>query len=118
MDDKHEELVKQVNLDIIFFFLTVVDAIISFYLINEKKKSIYKRNSISKEEADTIYRYSRILNLIICIYFLINAYYSYATEEDLTNKKQNELLLAAAFFAFISSLLYLPLGNSNIIIEN
>lgn len=118
MNSDHEKLLKQVNIDIIFFFLTIVDALISFYLINEKKKSLFKKNDISKEQADTIYKYNRRLNVIICIYFFINAYYSYKEEEDIASKNQELLLLIASFFALISSLIYLPLGNSNVIIEN
>ena len=55
MNNDKDELLKQVNIDIIFFFLLVVKAIISFYLINEKKKSILNIPSISNEKANKIY---------------------------------------------------------------
>ncbi len=118
MNTDRQKILDQINLDIIFIFLEVIAAMVSFYLINEKKKSALKKKSISKEEADRIYKYNRRLNVIICLYFFLNAYYSYKTEEDITNQKQNELLLVATFLMLIASLLYLPLGNSNIIIEN
>ena len=57
MNNDKDELLKQVNIDIIFFFLLVVKAIISFYLINEKKKSILNIPSISNEKANKIYYY-------------------------------------------------------------
>ena len=57
MNNDKDELLKQVNIDIIFFFLLVVKAIISFYLINEKKKSILHIPSISNEKANKIYYY-------------------------------------------------------------
>ena len=49
-----------------------VKAIISFYLINEKKKSILNIPSISNEKANKIYYYNRRLNLVIAIYFFLN----------------------------------------------
>lgn len=117
MNNEKEELLNQVNIDIIFFFLSLVSSFVSFYLINEKKKSILKRNTTDKETADTIYYYNRRLNVIICIYFFVNAYNSYQNATNYEDKKQEGLLLIATFLALISSLLYLPLGNSNIIID-
>ena len=40
MNDDKEKLLKQVNIDIIFFSLATVAALVSLYLIKEKKKSI------------------------------------------------------------------------------
>lgn len=113
-----EKLLKQVNTDIIFFFLSVVQSIIAFYLINEKKKSILNIGCISNNNANNIYKFNRNLNFIISLYFFINAYQSYQEAETEEDKKQSELLLTATFFVLIGSTLYLPLGNSNLIIEN
>lgn len=113
-----DKLLKQVNIDIIFFFLAVVAALVSFYIINEKKKSILNINSISNKEANDLYLYNRILKFIIALYFFINAYYSYKESEDLASQNQEKLLVLATFFLLIGSILYLPLGNSNLIIEN
>lgn len=118
MNNDREELLKQANIDTIFFFLTVVAALVSFYLINEKKKSILNIDCISNEEANIIYKYNRILKFIIAGYFFLNAYYSSQNIESEEDKKQSELLVAATFFLLIGALLYLPLGNSNLIIEN
>ena len=118
MNGDKEKLLKQVNLDIIFFFLAIVAAIVSFYIINEKKKSILNIDCISNEKANEIYWYNRVLKLIIAIYFFLNAYYSYKEAEDLASKKQEQLLVSATFLALLSAILYLPLGNSNLIIEN
>ena len=117
MNNDKDELLKQVNIDIIFFFLLVVKAIISFYLINEKKKSILNIPSISNEKANKIYYYNRRLNVIIAIYFFINAYQNYQNS-DPNNNIGEKYLVAATFFILIGALLYLPLGNSNLIIEN
>lgn len=113
-----DRLLKQVNIDIIFFFLSVIQSSISFYIINEKKKSILKIKSINNKTANEIYKYNRNLNFIISLYFLINAYQSYERAETKEEQEQEGLLLVATFFIFVGSLLYLPLGNSNLIIEN
>lgn len=118
MNNDRDKLLKQVNIDTIFFFLTVVAAIISLYLINEKKKSILNIDCISNEEANNIYRYNRILKFIIAGYFFLNAYYNSQNIENEEEKKQSDLLVTATFFLLIGALLYLPLGNSNLIIEN
>ncbi len=118
MDNNKERLLKQVNLDIIFFFLLIIQSMTSFYIITEKKKSILNINSLDNDSANTIYKRNRKLNTIICLYFFLNAYYSYQNANTEEEKKQSKLLLAATFFILIGSLLYLPLGNSNLIIEN
>lgn len=116
MDNDKEKLLKQVNIDILFFFLLLVQGMISFYIINEKKKSILNIDCISNDSANAIYKYNRKLNFIICIYFFYNAYKNYKNGDS--TDKQNTLLLLATFFILLGSSLYLPLGNSNLIIEN
>jgi len=118
MNNDREELLKQANIDTNFFFLTVVAALISLYLITEKKKSILNIDCISNEEANIIYKYNRILKFIIAGYFFINAYYSNKNIKNEEDKKQSDLLVTATFFLLIGAALYLPLGNSNLIIEN
>ena len=117
MKETKEDILKQINIDTIFFFLSTVQSIISFYLINEKKKSALKIPSIDNNIANKIYYYNRRLNFIIALYFFLNAYYSYNIAES-EDKEQELLLVTASFFNLIGSLLYLPLGNSNVIIEN
>ena len=109
---------NKVNNDIIFFFLAILVAVISFYLINEKKKSILNIKCISNKTANKIYYYNRRLFLIVCLYFFINAYNSYKEANTEKDKKQITLLVIATFFTLIGSICYLPLGNSNLIIEN
>ena len=118
MNNNKEKLLNQVNLDIIFFFLSGIQSIVSFYIITEKKKSILHIRSIDNNTANKIYYYNRRLNFIICLYFFINAYYSYQNATTEKEKKQSELLVVATFFILIGSIFYLPLGNSNLIIEN
>ena len=68
MNNDKNELLKQVNIDIIFFFLLVVKAIISFYLINEKKKSILNIPSISNEKAVFLLLLIRSITFMLFIY--------------------------------------------------
>lgn len=111
------DLLNQVNRDIIFFFLLIVTAMVSFYVINEKKKSILGIDCINNDTANKLYYYNRRLSVIISIYFLLNAYNNYVTNENPENTSQDELLLLATFFNLLGALAYLPLGNSNVIIE-
>ena len=117
MNEDREKLLKQVNLDIIFFFLLVVSAGTSFYVINEKKKSILGIDCIDNDTANKLYYYNRRLSVIIAIYFLLNAYNNYVTDENPDNINQDKFLLLATTFNLIGSLFYLPLGNSNVIID-
>ena len=108
MKNTNEKLLKEINIDILFFFLAAIKAGVSFLNIP----------SISNEKANKIYYYNRRLNLIIAIYFFLNAYYSYQNATTEEEKKQEGLLTLATFFILIGAALYLPLGNSNLIIEN
>ena len=117
MNNDKQELLNQVNRDIIFFFLLVVSSGISFYVINEKKKSILGIDCIDNNTANKLYYYNRRLSVIIAIYFLLNAYNNYVTDENPENINQDKFLLLATTFNLIGSLFYLPLGNSNVIID-
>ncbi len=118
MNTDKEKLLQQINIDIVFFFLTIIESLVSFYLITEKKKSVFHGNSINNNTANNIYKYNRRLNLIICIYFFLNAYISYQNATNEEERHQEGLLVIATLFALIGSIFYLPLGNSNLIIEN
>lgn len=117
MNKDKKELLEQVNRDIIFFFLVIVTAGINFYVINEKKKSILGIDCIDNNTANKLYYYNRRLSFIIAIYFLINAYNNYITDENPDNRNQDKFLLLATTFNLIGALFYLPLGNSNVIID-
>ena len=118
MKESKEELLNQANRDTIFFFLLIVQSMISFYILGEKKKSILGIPSIDNNTANKLYRYNRRLNFIICIYFFLNALYSYQNVNNEREKEQDKYLILATLFILIGSYFYLPLGNSNLIIEN
>ena len=117
MNKDKQDLLNQVNRDIIFFFLLIITSLVSFYVINEKKKSILGIDCIDNETANKLYYYNRRLSVIIAIYFLLNAYNKYITDENPDNMNQDKFLLLATTFNLIGSLFYLPLGNSNVIID-
>lgn len=117
MNNNKDDILKQINTDTLFFFLSSIQSLISLYIITEKKKSALKIPSIDNNTANKIYYYNRRLNFIIALYFFINAYYSYKEVEYNDNNKQESLLLIVAFFNLIGAFFYLPLGNSNLIIE-
>ena len=50
----NKDLLKEVNIDIVFFFLIIVKSLISFYIITEKKKSILNIPSITNKEANKL----------------------------------------------------------------
>lgn len=54
MKNTNEKLLKEINIDIIFFFLAAIKAGVSFYLINEKKKSALNIESINNTTANKI----------------------------------------------------------------
>ena len=118
MNSNNDELLKKVNIDIIFFFLATIASITSLSIRIEKKKSILGIKCIDNNTANKVYKYNRRLFFIIAIYFFLNAYYSYQNAQTEEERNQEELLTAATFFILIGSFLYLPLGNSNLIIEN
>ncbi len=101
----NKDLLKEVNIDIVFFsFLIIVKSLISFYIINrKKKKSILNIPSITNKEANKLYYYNRRLNVIIAIYFFINAYNNYQ-DSDPNDNTGERYLLAATFFILIGSL--------------
>lgn len=117
MNKDKKELLNQVNRDIIFFFLVIITSLVNFYVINEKKKSVLGIDCIDNTTANKLYYYNRRLSVIIAIYFLLNAYNNYITDENPENINQDKFLLLATIFNLIGSLFYLPLGNSNVIID-
>ncbi len=120
--DNNDDVVKEINTDIIFYFLLIVSSGISFYIINEKKKSALGIKHQTNEMLNNLYIFNRRLVVFVNIYFLINVYISY--EEAINNVDipeeellQTKLLFWGVVFGFIGSLFYLPITNSNFIIK-
>lgn len=115
-----EDKLNDINKDIVFFFFLVITSLVSFYIINEKKKMLFNINNLNKEELNKLFRFNRYFIIFIDIYFVINAYNTLIefinnNEDEDTIKEQFILLMANVFF-LIGALLYIPLTNSDSII--
>ncbi len=111
---------KQVNTDIVFFFILVVCSIVSFSLIIERKKTIYHTSRLTEQEQYYIYKVNRFIIMIVAIYFVINAYTSLQEmkekkEDERQIKKQENILLATIAF-FVSANLYFTYGGARTLI--
>lgn len=120
-NDKDNEL-ERINTDILFYFLLLISSGISFYIINEKKNGILKKNNDNSNNLNRTYIFNRRLIVFINIYFLINVYNSYkeaTSRNDISEDElyQTKLLFWGVVFGFIGSLFYLPITNSNFIIK-
>ena len=115
-----ENKLNEINCDTVFFFFLVITSLVSFYIINEKKKTLFNINNLSKDELNKLFRYNRYFIIFIDIYFVINAYNALVefindNKDEETIKEQFILLIANVFF-LIGALLYIPLINSDSII--
>lgn len=114
-----KDKLKEINNDIIFFFLLIVISIMSFYIVINKKKDLLNLKHASYEELNKIFQASHILQVIVNIYFVINAY---NTLEKINKNKNEEqyntqyIVLVANVLVLISSLMYLPILDSEYVL--
>lgn len=116
-----KDKLKEINNDIIFFFLLIVISIMSFYIVINKKKDLLNLKHASYEELNKIFQTSHILQVIVNIYFVINAYNT--LEKINKNKNKNEeqyntqyIVLVTNVLVLISSLMYLPILDSEYVL--
>lgn len=114
-----KDKLKEINNDIIFFFLLIVISIMSFYIVINKKKDLLNLKHASYEELNKIFQASHILQVIVNIYFVINAYN--ALEKINKNKNEEQyntqyIVLVANVLVLISSLMYLPILDSEYVL--
>lgn len=117
--DIDKDKLKEINNDIIFFFLLIVISIMSFYIAINKKKDLLNLKHASYEELNKIFQTSHILQVIVNIYFVINAYN--ALEKINKNKNEEQyntqyIVLVANVLVLISSLMYLPILDSEYVL--
>lgn len=103
---------KQINTDIIFFFLLVICSIVSFSLILEKKRTILKTNKYSEKNQNDMYHFNRLIILIIAIYFVINSYTALENmkKNNDPNMKNQENVFLASCLTLVAAYIYF---NSN-----
>ena len=114
-----KDKLKEINNDIIFFFLLIVISIMSFYIVINKKKDLLNLKHASYEELNKIFQASHILQVIVNIYFVINAYN--ALEKINKNKNEEQyntqyIVLVTNVLVLISSLMYLPILDSEYVL--
>ena len=117
--DIDKDKLKEINNDIIFFFLLIVISIMSFYVVINKKKDLLNLKHASYEELNKIFQASHILQVIVNIYFVINAYN--ALEKINKNKNEEQyntqyIVLVTNVLVLISSLMYLPILDSEYVL--
>lgn len=117
--DIDKDKLKEINNDIIFFFLLIVISIMSFYIVINKKKDLLNLKHASYEELNKIFQTSHILQVIVNIYFVINAYN--ALEKINKNKNEEQyntqyIVLVTNVLVLISSLMYLPILDSEYVL--
>ena len=117
--DIDKDKLKEINNDILFFFLLIVISIMSFYIVINKKKDLLNLKHASYEEINKIFQTSHILQVIVNIYFVINAYN--ALEKINKNKNEEQyntqyIVLVANVLVLISSLMYLPILDSEYVL--
>ncbi len=117
--DIDKDKLKEINNDIIFFFLLIVISIMSFYIVINKKKDLLNLKHASYEELNKIFQTSHILQVIVNIYFVISAYN--ALEKINKNKNEEQyntqyIVLVANVLVLISSLMYLPILDSEYVL--
>ena len=117
--DIDKDKLKEINNDIIFFFLLIVISIMSFYVVINKKKDLLNLKHASYEELNKIFQASHILQKLLNIYFVINAYN--ALEKINKNKNEEQyntqyIVLVTNVLVLISSLMYLPILDSEYVL--
>ena len=113
---------KELNNDLLFFFLVVITSIIGLYIIVNKRRQLLNLSCISDESLNKLFRTKIYLSLIINIYFVINAYNNL---EEIKNSSDNNsqeykdqvVVLVANSFILVASIMYLSLTNSDYVIS-
>ena len=113
---------KDINNDLIFFFLVIITSFIGFYIVINKKRQILNLNCISNEALNKLFKSKIYLTLIVNIYFVINAYNSL---EEIKKRKGVEsqeykdqiVVMSANTLILIASFMYLTISNSDYVIS-
>ena len=88
------------NIDIIFFFLSTLGSIATLFLVILRYK-----NTISKEKLNILEEKIHILFLITSSYFLIRNINNYSNLKTEYLKEKQERQILASIFVFLSSLI-------------
>lgn len=116
-----KDKLKNIDINIIFFFLLNITALMSFYIVINKKRELLNLKNIGRDNMNKIFQTSHYMQIIINIYFVINAYN--ALERIIENDNYDEeeyntqlTILVSNVLFLIASIMYLPIMNSKYVL--
>lgn len=116
-----KDKLKNIDINIIFFFLLNITALMSFYIVINKKRELLNLKNIGRDNMNKLFQTSHYMQIIINIYFVINAYN--ALERIIENDNYDEeeyntqlTILVSNVLFLIASIMYLPIMNSKYVL--
>lgn len=121
MNNNKEYQLYDVNKDVFFFFLLLMSAFISFDIIINKKKKMLNIPYIGIENMNKLFKFNHILQVIINIYFVINAYQTLEViiSKGNYNSEQYDTqltILVSNVLLLVASIMYLPILDSDYVL--
>lgn len=112
---------NRINRDLLFFFLLIVTSVAPFYIVLNKRRAALNQKNIGFENMNRIFQFGHQLQIIVSIYFVINAYDALERikkEEPNNEEAYNTQLtvLVSNVFILIGAVLYLPIMNSDYVL--
>lgn len=112
---------KEINNDLIFFFLSIISALIAFYIVIQKKRQINGLPSLSYEDKNKLFQFRIYLVIFIDIYFVINAYNALMRIKNKDNYDDEEyntqlIVLVSNVLILIAALMYIPIKDSSYVL--
>lgn len=121
MKNIDETRLKEINNDLIFFFLLTMASFSSFYIVINKKRELFGLNNIGRDNMNKIFQFSHYLLIFVNIYFVINAYNALErikNDQNFNEENYNTQLtvLVSNVLLLIASIMYLPIMNSKYVL--
>lgn len=121
MKNIDETRLKEINNDLIFFFLLTMASFSSFYIVINKKRELFGLNNIGRNNMSKIFQFSHYLLIFVNIYFVINAYNALErikNDQNFNEENYNTQLtvLVSNVLILIASIMYLPIMNSEYVL--
>lgn len=121
MKNIDETRLKEINNDLIFFFLLTMASFSSFYIVINKKRELFGLNNIGRDNMNKIFQFSHYLLIFVNIYFVINAYNALErikNDQNFNEENYNTQLtvLVSNVLLLIASIIYLPIMNSKYVL--
>lgn len=122
MNDINYYDLKEIDRDLLFFFLIFISSLMALYIIYNKRNKALNKKCASDDSLNNLFRIRIYIAIIVNIYFVINAYESLEKIKKKDNYSIEEYnsqmtILIANVFILIGSFMYLSLTNSDYIIS-